>query len=100
MPVVSSAETVSCAAALAAGAELSLLSALAEYLLMRTGIAMADNANAVNISVASDFFIVELLYLSLPFAKTREVRLIKGTIFKTNLHLPLVKEANYTYGNR
>jgi hypothetical protein len=53
---------MSCAAAFAAGAELSLLSALAAYLLTSPGIAMADRARAVNVSVASDFFIVELLY--------------------------------------
>jgi hypothetical protein len=57
----------SCAAKLAADAidvcdELSLLSALAEYLLIRAGIAVANKASVVNPSVASDFFIVELLY--------------------------------------
>ena len=36
--------------------------ALAEYLLMRLGITMADKANVVSVSVASDFFIVEFLY--------------------------------------
>jgi hypothetical protein len=36
--------------------------ALAEYLLMRLGITMADKANAVNVNVASDFFIVHILY--------------------------------------
>src|SRR5215510_2790414 len=52
-----------CAAKLAADAidvcdELSLLSALAEYLLIRPGINVADKASAVNVSVASDFFMV------------------------------------------
>ena len=36
--------------------------ALAEYLLMRLGIAMAEKASAVNVSVASDFFMVGILY--------------------------------------
>jgi hypothetical protein len=36
--------------------------ALAEYLLMRLGITMADKAKAVNVNVASDFFIVDILY--------------------------------------
>jgi hypothetical protein len=58
------ARVESCAAALAAGVcdELSLLSALAEYLLIRPGTAMADKASAVNVIVASDFFIVSILY--------------------------------------
>src|SRR5215813_7329430 len=62
----------SCAAKLAADAidvcdELSLLSALAENLLIRPGINMADKASAVNVSVASDFFMVGILILSLNF---------------------------------
>jgi hypothetical protein len=36
--------------------------ALAEYLLMRLGITTADKASAVNVSVASDFFMVAILY--------------------------------------
>src|SRR5215510_236487 len=68
-----------CAAKLAADAidvcdELSLLSALAEYLLIRPGISMADRASAVNISVASDFFMVGILFLSRKFDQFAIVR--------------------------
>src|SRR5215510_5696589 len=58
-----------CTAKLAADAidvcdELSLLSALAEYLLIGPGINVADKASAVNISVAIDFFMVGILILN------------------------------------
>src|SRR5262245_18181056 len=61
-----------CAAKLAADAidvcdELSLLPALAEYLLIRPGINVADKASAANVSVASDFFMVGILTLSRKF---------------------------------
>jgi hypothetical protein len=36
--------------------------ALAEYLLIRPGITMAEKASAVKVSVASDFFMVAILY--------------------------------------
>ena len=42
--------------------ELSLLSALAEYLLIRPGITVADKVSAVNVSLANDFFIVDILH--------------------------------------
>jgi hypothetical protein len=72
MPVAKSEEAVkSCAAAAAGGAcdELSFLSALAECLLIRPGISVADKAIAVNVNVASDFFMVGILYQVIPFPK-------------------------------
>src|SRR5262245_26213942 len=69
----------SCAAKLAADAidvcdELSLLSALAECLLIRPEISMADRASSVNVSVASDFFIVGILIFSRKFDRFAIVR--------------------------
>src|SRR5215475_3677280 len=66
-----------CAAKFAADAidvcdELSLLSALAEYLLIRPGINVADKASAVNVSVATDFFMVGILILSRKFDRFAE----------------------------
>ena len=68
-----------CAAKLAADAidvcdELSLLSALAEYLLIRPGINVADKASAVNVSVATDFFMVGILILNRKFDRFAIVR--------------------------
>jgi len=74
MPVSAVAKVGSCAARLAAGAtdsrdELSLLAALAECLLIRPGITVAEKASAVNVSVASDFFMVGILILSLSLSE-------------------------------
>src|SRR5215510_4184039 len=68
-----------CTAKLAADAidvcdELSLLSALAEYLLIGPGINVADKASAVNVSVAIDFFMVGILILSRKFDRFAIVR--------------------------
>ena len=91
-----------CAAKLAADAidvcdELSLLSALAEYLLIRPGINVADKASAVNVSVARDFFMVGILILSLTLSEkqARPVSLKGGK----DIYLPRVNETNYTSGN-
>src|SRR5262245_27601083 len=92
------------AAALAAGAtcdELSLLSALAEYLLIRPGITVADKASAVSVSVARDFFIVDILIYVLPFPKNQGGPFRLGEVlYNKDIHLPGVDEANHTYGNR
>jgi hypothetical protein len=89
----------SCAAALAAGVcgELSLLSAAAEYLLLRPGIAMADKASAVNVSVAIDFFIVGILF-GLALSEKPGGGFVKGRFFTTPL--PRVNETTYTSGSR
>src|SRR5262245_58491507 len=69
----------SCAAKLAADAidvcdELSWLSALAENLLIRPGINMADKASAVKVSEASNFFMVGFFILSRKFDRVAIVR--------------------------
>ena len=92
MPVAKSVVVARpCAAALAAGAicdELSLLSALAECLLIRPGITVADKASAVNASVESDFFIVGILYVVRTLSeKNKEVRFVKGRFFTTKIYI-------------
>jgi hypothetical protein len=48
----------------------SAVTVWAEDPLLRPGITMADKANAVNVNVASVFFIVDILYLlSLPLSE-------------------------------